>query len=64
MTLQEYYERYWTVDGKPVPPLTDHQKWLFERMSQISKPLALGMLTRMRIKEMIGKPPSYKPLNN
>lgn len=29
MTLQEFYEKYWTVDGKPVQPLTDLQKEAF-----------------------------------
>lgn len=64
MTLQEYYEKYWTVDGKPVPQLTDHQKWVLERMSKINKSMAQGMEAGMRIRAMIGKAPRYKPLNN
>lgn len=26
MTSQEYYEKYFLIDGKPPPPLTDSQK--------------------------------------
>lgn len=37
MTLQEYYERCWMVDGKPAPPLNHWQKALLHRLTQSKK---------------------------
>lgn len=64
MTLQEYYEKYWTVEGKPASPLTDSEKWMLERMFVINKDAAMGMLHGIIIRKMIGPRPKYKPLNN
>lgn len=30
MKPSEFYEKYWTVDGKPVPPLPDREKAIWD----------------------------------
>lgn len=30
MKMSEFYERYWTVDGKPVPPLDVKEKAIWD----------------------------------
>jgi hypothetical protein len=34
----EFYEKYWTVDGLPVPPLPEREKIIWDAAEELGEP--------------------------
>lgn len=38
MKMTEFYEKYWTVNGKPVPPLPQSEKLIWDTAEELGEP--------------------------
>ncbi len=38
MKMTEFYEKYWTVDGQPVPPLPERERIIWDAAEEIEEP--------------------------
>ena len=46
--MSEFYEKYWTVDGKPVPPLPECEKIIWDAAEEIGEAPYLKVWKRNR----------------
>ena len=37
LSIADFYERYWTINGKPAPPLKEYERAILDRIEAIAK---------------------------